>query len=119
MGWHDREGGHVTPEQAANEAACVRYSERYRAAMHACQSAVALDIEVSGLNGAGADPKHLRTGVNACLVDSSAVAQLLMKKGVFTETEYLAAIADAAEREQAMLTKRMQERVGNPHISFG
>lgn len=92
--------------------------ERYHAAMHAVQSAVALDIEVSG-DRAGATPKHLRTGINSCLVDSSAVAGLLIKKGIFTESEYFEAIADAAERERDSLTKRMRERTGVPNLSFG
>lgn len=92
---------------------------RYHAAMHAMQSAVALDIETVGDNRAGADHKHLRTGINACLVDSAAVAKLLIGKGVFSESEYLAAIADAAEAEQASMTKRLRERTGIPNISFG
>jgi hypothetical protein len=96
-----------------------RNRARYAAAMHAVQSAVRLDIEISGDSAAGADPKHLRTGINACLVDSGAVAQLLVAKGVFTESEYLAALADAAEREQASLTERLRQRTGHPNLSFG
>jgi hypothetical protein len=86
--------------------------------MHAVQSAVALDISVSGYNGAGADAKHLRTGIDACLVDAAAVATLLMQKGVFTQSEYLAALADAAEREREEMTERMRQRTGNPAIHF-
>lgn len=93
--------------------------ERYQRAMHAVQSAVALDIQVSGDNKAGADHKHLRTGINACLVDSGAVGALLIRKGVFTELEYYTALAEFAEREQQSMTERMRERTGNPHISFG
>lgn len=102
----------LTPEDKRN-------LERYSQAMHAVQSAVALDLELSGLNKAGADPKHLRTGINACLVDSSAIAQLLMAKGVFTESEYFAAIADAAEREEKSMTTRMRERTGDQRLRFG
>lgn len=92
--------------------------ERYLAAMHAVQSAVAMDIEMSGANGAGADAKHLRTGINSCLVDSHAVATLLIEKGVFTEAEYVKALADAAEDERDRMTVRMRERLG-PNVSFG
>lgn len=102
----------MTPEDQVN-------LDRYAAAMHAVQSAVAHDIQVSGDNGAGADHKHLRTGINACLVDSIAVAQLLMAKGIFTESEYFKAIADAAEREQASMTERLRLRTGIPNLSFG
>lgn len=96
-----------------------RNNQRYMAAMHAVQSAVALDITVSGDNQAGADHKHLRTGINACLVDSSAVAQLLLAKGVFSEEEYFKALADAAELEVQRLTARMRKRTGNDNLSFG
>jgi hypothetical protein len=92
---------------------------RYLAAMHACQSAIALQIEKFGDAASAANAKHLRVGINSCLVDSSAVAQLLMKKGVFTEAEYLKAIADAAEVEQDRVTKLMREATGIPHLSFG
>jgi hypothetical protein len=102
----------VTPEDKRNY-------QRYLDALHAVQSAIALDIEISGLHDAGADPKHLRTGVNSCLVDSLAISRLLMAKGVFTESEYFAAIADAAEQEQRSMTERMRQRVGDPRISFG
>jgi hypothetical protein len=80
---------------------------------------VAMDIETSGENGAGADSKHLRTGINSCLVDSSAVAGLLMRKGVFDEGEYMQALAIAAEEELATMTTRLRERTGFTNISFG
>lgn len=94
-------------------------NQRYHAAMHAVQSAVALDIQVSGDNGAGADHKHLRTGINACLVDSLAVSRLLMQKGIFSESEYLEAIALAAEAEVGRMTARLRERTGVANLEFG
>lgn len=97
----------------------VKNVERYEAAMHGVQSSVALDIGKFGDNAAGADHKHLRTGINACLVDSSAVAQLLMGKGVFTEAEYYAALAVAAETELERCTKHMREKTGIPDLRFG
>jgi hypothetical protein len=102
----------MTPEDEKNR-------QRYFDAMHAVQSAIALDIQISGLNGAGADPKHLRTGVNSCLVDNLAISKLLIEKGIFTESEYFAAIAEAAEGERASLTERMRKRTGDLRISFG
>lgn len=92
--------------------------ERYVALMHGCQSAVAFEIESFGDNAAAADHKHLRTGINACLVDSSAMAQLLIRKGVFTEDEYFVALEEAAERELATLTERLREKTGIPNLSF-
>jgi hypothetical protein len=93
--------------------------DRYTAAMHGVQSAIALEIETVGAASAGANAKHLRVGINSCLVDSSAVAQLLMREGVFTEDEYFAALAAAAERELAEMTTRVRERTGMPNLSFG
>ena len=50
--------------------------QRYDAAAHAMQSGVAFEI------GAGVsretEPKHLRVGVNSAMVDSAALAALLI-----------------------------------------
>lgn len=92
---------------------------RYLNAMHAVQSAVALDISVNGDNAAAADHKHLRVGINACLVDSGAVAKLLIARGVFTEDEYMAALAEAAEAEQERMTQHLRRCTGNSAITFG
>lgn len=78
---------------------------RYRAAAHAVQSGVMLDHSRGGEDGS---PKHLRTGVNLALVDSAALAKLLINKGVFTEVEYHEALADATEAEQ----RRYEARLG-------
>ena len=71
--------------------------ERYLAAAHAMQSGVAMEIE---LGSAQATPKHLRVGVNSSLVNSSALGELLIAKGIITEGEYLEAMAAGMEREQ-------------------
>ena len=92
---------------------------RYETAMHAVQSAIALDIELHGANAAGADAKHLRTGINSALVDSWGLASLLIDKGVFTKGEYLASMAAAAERERDAVTERMRRKTGNTNMSFG
>jgi hypothetical protein len=96
-----------------------RDCERYAAAMHGVQSAIALEIEQLGEKAAGANAKHLRTGINSCLVDSSAIATLLIGKGIFTQDEYFAAIAEAAERELATMTDRVRKSTGIPNVSFG
>jgi hypothetical protein len=59
----------------------------YEAALHGVQSAMAFRIGRGGWDGA--NPKHLRTGMSSAMVNCAALAQLLMKKGVFTEEEYL------------------------------
>jgi len=73
--------------------------ERYKAAMHAVQTAIRLEIETKGEQGAGATPKHLRLGINSALVDSGALARLLMQKGIITREEHLEMLAKVAEEE--------------------
>jgi hypothetical protein len=76
---------------------------RYLAAMHGVQSGVALKMNHDGGPAAGeTSPKHLRTGVNAAMVEHSALVKLLVDKGVIPVDEYEAALADAAERERVL-----------------
>ena len=83
--------------------------DRYTAAAHAMQSGVATEM---GINPAPTEPKHLRVGVNSALVDSSALAELLISKGVITEDEYLEAIAAAMEREARTYEQRLSDHFG-------
>lgn len=73
---------------------------RYMRAAHAMQSGVAIEMNVPHRKKA-TEPKHLRVGINSAMSDHGGLVQLLIAKGVFTESEYLAAIADAMEREAA------------------
>ena len=84
---------------------------RYRAAAHKMQTGVAFMMERDGTE---VSSKHLRVGVNSALVDSGALAQLLIRKGVITEEEYLIAIVEAMEAEADKYEKRVQNAVG-PH----
>lgn len=45
------------------------------------------------------EPKHLRVGINTAMVDSAALARILIAKGLFTWDEYAAELADEMERE--------------------
>lgn len=87
-------GGDVTREEIV---------EAYEAAMHGIQSGVAYEIEVLGLEKAGASPKHLRVGVNSAMVTDHAIATLLIAKGIFTEEEYAEAVAKSAEMERVRI----------------
>lgn len=69
---------------------------RYENAAHAMQSGVKFDQELGSGDGT---PKHLRTGINSCMVNDDAIARLLIAKGIITMDEYEAAVADAMERE--------------------
>jgi hypothetical protein len=83
---------------------------RYNKALHAVQSGVKVLLD----KGADfASPKHLRVGLNSAFVNDAAMARLLISKGVFTEDEYVRAIADEMEREQAAITKEVNQAYGS------
>ena len=82
---------------------------RYLDAGHAVQSGVAMEHELGGTDGS---PKHLRTGINMALVGQAAIARLLIDRGIFTEDEYLEALADEAEREVARYEARLSAKTG-------
>lgn len=94
---------------------------RYDAAAHAVQSGVAaelgemphLPLSKTGADAAAATPKHLRVGVNSCLVNDLAIARLLIEKGVFTLAEYHEAIAEAMESEQARYEQILSDATGS------
>jgi hypothetical protein len=87
--------------------------------MHAVQSGVRMLMQVEQAPDEAWDwepetsPKHLRTGVNSALLDSAAVAGLLISKGLITLDEYEAALADGAEREQRSYEQRLSEIMGS------
>lgn len=82
---------------------------RYVAATHAMQSGVAMKMNY---DPSETTPKHLRVGVNAAMVEHSALARLLVRKGVITEEEYAAALADGMEAERDMYQQWLQQRLG-------
>lgn len=88
----------------------ARDVERYLAACHALQSGVAAEHARGSRDG---EPKHLRVGVNTAKAEASGVARLLIAKGVFTEDEYVAAVADAMEAEVAAYEDRLSAAVGS------
>ena len=88
---------------------------RYLAAGHAVQTAVLFNMERGARSH---EPKHLRTGLDMRAADAAGLARLLIKKGVFTELEYIEAMADAAEEEVARYTKDTREKTGL-NVSFG
>jgi hypothetical protein len=81
--------------------------ERYTKATHAMQTAVAVMI---GHDPTVGSPKDLRVGLNSALVDSGALAELLIKKGVFTSKEYAQAVTEMMEREAHMRREELVRR---------
>jgi hypothetical protein len=99
-------------------------NQEYEAAAHAMQTAVGYQLATTvgralvarGMSQAVADEvvralKHLRVGVNSAMSDAGALTALLIKKGVFTEDEYRAAVLEWMKRE-AELNARMARTDG-------
>lgn len=91
------------------------HRDRYHKAAHAMQSGVAME---HGRGGEDGSPKHLRVGVNAAMSDMAGLVSLLIAKGVFTEEEYLDAIATSMELEVLRYTQHLRELLGNPNITL-
>jgi hypothetical protein len=83
--------------------------QRWMDASHAMQSGVAMEMNYKP---EPTDPKHLRTGINAAMVDHGALVRLLINKGIITEEEYLDAIADAMEEEVKRYERHLSELIG-------
>ena len=81
--------------------------QKYFDLCHAMQTGVAYKMEK---DVSDTTPKHLRVGVNSAMVDSAALARVLMAKGVFTEGEYfhalIATMTDEVEKYQAWLSAK-------------
>lgn len=84
-------------------------AERYQAAAHAMQSGVAAEMNY---RSEPTDPKHLRTGVGAAMVDHSALVTLLIKNGIISKASYFEALADAMEEEKQRYEKHLTELLG-------
>lgn len=88
---------------------------RYETALHAMQAGVALDAEAGDPS---CTPKHLRVGVNSALVDSGALATLLIAKRLITTVEYYEALAEAAEKERDRYVAHLQARYPGSRITL-
>jgi hypothetical protein len=95
---------------------------RYMAAAHAVQSAIAVYLNrkwgVDDDTPIGNLLKHLRVGIDSAKAEQGALARLLVAKGVITEDEYVAAMADAMEAEKQSYTDLVRQLVGHDGIDF-
>jgi hypothetical protein len=89
--------------------------QRYLDAAHAMQSGVAAKMPI---DPSETQPKHLRVGVNSAMVDTAALAGLLIAKGLITQDEYVTAVADGMEREKALYETWLTDRMGGPKITL-
>lgn len=81
----------------------------YEQAAHAMQSGVAMLMNYEAKD---TEPKHLRVGVNAGLCDNSALAKLLIAKGIITEQEYMAAITEEMNEEVTRYEALLESIIG-------
>jgi hypothetical protein len=88
--------------------------EVYDNLMHAMQTGVKFLMEIvpTTVTHGECSPKHLRVGVNSALIDSAAVATLCMRKGIFTEEEYTAALVEFATNDVKSYTKKLEQLTG-------
>jgi hypothetical protein len=86
----------------------------YRDLAHAMQSGVAAKM---ALDPSETTPKSLRVGVNSAMCDSSALARLLIAKGVITEGEYVGAITDEMAREVERYREWFRQRGANVNFA--
>lgn len=94
----------------------AKYRERYESALHSMQTGVAM---LMNYDGKETSPKHLRVGVNSALIDSAALAKILIDKGIITEEEYYASLADFAEADAASYQEKLQGMFPNTNITLG
>lgn len=92
--------------------------ERHLAAAHGMQAGVGTVMQYNPNETA---PKHLRVGINAAMSDQAGLVRLLIAKGVFTEEEYVASIADEMERERDRYARTVEELIrakpGSVHLA--
>lgn len=82
---------------------------RYKRALHAVQSGVAALMHYDRDH---ASPKDLRIGMNSAMISNSALTQLLIEKGVITESEYFTSLADFAEFERETYEDELTRHIG-------
>lgn len=85
----------------------ARAVERYYAAAHRVQTAVAFNPDRPR-----DQYKDLRVGVDLSKSDAEGLVTLLIAKGLFTKEEYIEAIADSAEREASRMESELSVRHG-------
>ena len=76
---------------------------------HAMQDGVAMKMDH---NPRETQPKQLRGGVNAAMIAHSAVASLLVEKGIFTMEEYSEALVVATFKEVARYEQELSDLTG-------
>lgn len=83
---------------------------RYRAALHAMQTGVGY---MMNYDPAETSPKHLRAGINSAMLELGFLHKALIEKGVFTEEEFAAGLAEFAEKERDSYVEKLKGYLGS------
>ena len=84
---------------------------------HAMQTGVAYEIEKTPSNSA-TSPKHLRTGVNAAMVEHAALVELLVEKGIITLEEFLERNCAKMQEEVDKYEERLSKAYGGVKVTL-
>lgn len=99
---------------AAEDNEITRLKEEYRKYAHAIQTGAGYLVEKTD----SGTPKQLRTGVDMSLVSNSALANLLISKGIISETDFWQALVngvkDEVSRCEAELSDLLTVENGKP-----
>lgn len=89
------------------------FKAEYDRQAHRVQSGSAwlITFGVQGESNPGSS-KHLLTGNNMRASDMKALVDLLIRKGIFTEDEYLATILQSTTQEADRLEKEISAKIG-------
>lgn len=101
------------PEPTADQAAALE------SLAHRVQSAIAFfegRRDSFGERYAETESKHLRVGVNSALVETSALARLMFRKGLLSAAEYFDALIEVWEQEVDSYRSRIKQIDGRLEI---
>lgn len=81
---------------------------------HACLTGAKFALEAGTASN---EPKQVRNGIDSAMVSHAALVQLLIKKNIITEMEYIEAMAEAWETEQKRYEEELSKHFGkNIHL---
>lgn len=96
----------------------TEFQIRYNTAMQRMQSAIAFEFNNEWTSSAK-DAKHLRVGINSALMEHGALISLLLKKGIFTETEYFESLLTFAVMEADRVEREVKKKFNLPaYLTF-
>lgn len=92
------------------------FNKLYYEYAHKIQTAIAFLISSSNFNAH--EPKHLRVGIDLLRAEQTALAELLIAKGIFTEEEYMEVIIKGLEKEAERYGDRVRKiaKIGDIQI---